>query len=167
MGAPLIAYQMPCRSLVNAQGILRCVRRAGPEAEAARRPEARIDETRPATARNSALRDAMRQYRLAKAQQEESKLAKMRGETIELAVVERRCFEFFRLIRNRLTDWVSRAAPIIAAKAKADEGAVWRAMSEEMRNLQTELSSLDLERAIADMEQDQSADEEEETDSAP
>jgi hypothetical protein len=113
----------------------------------------------PRVGRASALREITERYRLAKAQQEESKLKRMRGETVDLAVVKRRTFGFFRLIRKRLDDWVARAAPIIAAKAQADEGTVRRALSEEMRGLQFELSTLDLNRDLTELEAEDSADE--------
>ena len=89
-------------------------------------------------------------FRWAKAEQEKIKLAKMQGEVIELALIERRAFGFFRLIRKRMDDWVSRASPAIAAKVQADEGAHWRALTTEMRAFQLELSGLDLRRALTE-----------------
>ena len=59
-----------------------------------------------------------------------------------------RSFAFFRTARDRMLAWVSREAPIIAARLHVDEGALWRAMMGEMRKLLAELAAVDTEQAL-------------------
>lgn len=94
-------------------------------------------------------RDPAERFRLARARQEELKLKKMQEELVEVAAVQRRVYALFRLVRDRLDGWVSRSAPIVAAATKADEGTTWRAMSSAMKQLESELASLDFEQALA------------------
>jgi len=78
--------------------------------------------------RTPVLRDPATRFRLARAGQEEIKLAKMRGTVERVAVVKPRVFHLIRGDRDRLLAWVSRVAPLVAAELRVDEGATWRAM---------------------------------------
>ena len=87
---------------------------------------------------------------LARARLEEIKLAKLRGELMDVEEVKRRSFAFCRMVRDRMLAWVSRTAPVIAGRHHLDEGALWRAMMAEMRALLAELANAELTKAIGD-----------------
>ncbi len=92
--------------------------------------------------------DPADRFRLARARQEELKLRRMERELIEVEVVRRRVSAFARLIRDRMDAAVSREAPLGAAHFKLDEGDFWRWLKGMMTRLQTELATLDLDKAL-------------------
>ena len=92
--------------------------------------------------------DPATRFRLAKAQQEEIKLKKLQDAALDVAVVERRVFALFHLLRDRMLGWVSQAAPLIAATIQTDEGQLWRAMTAEMRKLLADFATMDLKAAL-------------------
>lgn len=110
----------------------------------------------PSTDADAAVRadlDPDTRFRLAKARQEEIKLARLREESLDAALVERRVFALFRLVRGRLDAWVSRAAPALgAALGAVDEGTLWRALKAQVGKLQAELAGLDLGEALKQVE---------------
>src|SRR5438445_3914257 len=105
--------------------------------------------TKIADAASSRPRDPADRFRLARARQEESKLRRMERSLIEAEVARRRVFAFVRLIRDRMDAAVSREAPLGAAHFKIDEGDFWRWLKGMMTRLQTELATLDLDKALA------------------
>jgi hypothetical protein len=102
---------------------------------------------------SDAARDATDRYRRAKAQQEELKLALMRGDVIDARTMERRVAAFFRLVRDRIIGFVSRSAATIAAHTavtdgRVDEESLARAMMIEVGKLLRELRSFDPREAL-------------------
>src|SRR5439155_24218908 len=95
-------------------------------------------------ARESApvLRDPATRFRLARAGQEEIKLAKMRGTVERVATVAPRTFHLIRGDRDRLLAWVSRTAPLIAAEIRVDEGTLWRAIQRAVSALLSDVAAL-------------------------
>ncbi len=73
----------------------------------------------------------------------------MERELIEVEVVRRRVFAFARLIRDRMDAAVSREAPLGAAHFQIDEGDFWRWLKGMMTHLQTELATIDFDKALA------------------
>ena len=104
--------------------------------------------TKIADVASSRPRDPADRFRLARARQEELKLRRMERSLIEAEVVRRRVFAFVRLIRDRMDAAVSREAPLGAAHFKIDEGDFWRWLKGMMTRLQTELATLDLDKAL-------------------
>lgn len=86
--------------------------------------------------------DAAERFRLARARQEEIKLAKMRGTVERVAVVKPRLFHLSRGDRDRLLAWVSRTAPLIAAEVHVDEGATWRGLQRAVSTLLDRLAAI-------------------------
>ena len=93
--------------------------------------------------------DARRARELVKLSREALALRKMQRELVEVAAVARRSFHLWRLVRDRQDAWVSRVAPLLAAKFNINEGDFWRALKGEVRKLQEELAGLDLEKMLA------------------
>ena len=93
--------------------------------------------------------DARRARELVKLSREALALRKMQRELVEVAAVARRSFHLWRLVRDRQDAWVSRVAPLLAAKFNVSEGDFWRALKGEVRKLQEELAGLDLEKMLA------------------
>jgi len=88
--------------------------------------------------------DARRARELVKLSREALALRKMQRELVEVAAVARRSFHLWRLVRDRQDAWVSRVAPLLAAKFNVSEGDFWRALKGEVRKLQEELAGLDI-----------------------
>jgi len=100
--------------------------------------------TAPTTASVDCGQDPATRFRLARAGQEELRLAKMRGLVERVAVVKPRVFHLIRGDRDRLLAWVSRAAPLIAAELRVDEGATWRAIQRAVSTLLDRLAAIKL-----------------------
>jgi len=88
----------------------------------------------------------------------------MGGDYLDAKTMERRVFALFRMARDPMTGRVSRAAPSVAAQAvivegQVDDGSLRRAMSGEIRNLQAELATLDLSKALVMEGEDDDGDE--------
>src|SRR5437867_2285122 len=88
--------------------------------------------------------DARRARELVNLSREALALRKMQRELVEVAAVARRSFHLWRLVRDRQDAWVSRVAPLLAAKFNVSEGDFWRALKGEVRKLQEELAGLDI-----------------------
>lgn len=92
-------------------------------------------------------------FRLAKAEQEEIKVKKMRGDSWDAKTGERRVFALIRLIRDRVRGFVAKSAPAIAARVtviegRVQEGSLWREMNEEVRKLLDDLATIDIKKAL-------------------
>ena len=75
-------------------------------------------------------------------------MRRMERSLIEAEVARRRVFAFVRLIRDRMDAAVSREGPLGAAHFKINEGDFWRWLKGMMTRLQTELATLDLDKAL-------------------
>jgi hypothetical protein len=89
-------------------------------------------------------------FRVAKAQQEELKLAKMRHESVDLHEAQRRAFRIIRTWRDIEDASVSREAPLIAARLGVDEGTLWRELKQFMSAVQSACADLDVPKALAE-----------------
>src|SRR5262249_31585412 len=127
-------------------------------AELARRPKQRGGRKRAAIkavrASTTVADTADHRFRLARARLEEIKLAQLRGELMDVEEAKRRCFAFFRTVRDRILAWPARSAPEIAARLHLDEGALWRAMMGEMRAMLAQVATVDLEALATSGEDD-------------
>src|SRR6266852_920779 len=94
---------------------------------------------------------------LVKLSREALALRKMQRELVEVTAVARRSFHLWRLVRDRQDAWVSRVAPLLAARFKLDEGDFWRALKGEVRKFQEELAEIDVEKGLATAPADEEA----------
>ncbi len=101
--------------------------------------------------------DARRARELVKLSREALALRKMQRELVEVTAVARRSFHLWRLVRDRQDAWVSRVAPLLAARFKLDEGDFWRALKGEVRKFQEELAEIDVEKGLATAPADEEA----------
>ena len=81
-------------------------------------------------------------FRLAKARQEEIKLKRMLGQTVDLRAAKQRAFRIIRTWRDAEDAAISREAPLIAARLGVDEGTLWRELRQFMSTVQTACADL-------------------------
>ena len=144
-------HARPCRRKAAAEGCRQGGGRRSPTgARAGIRPSGGHRRGRsPAAARRggghgSLLRRCATRPGAGEAQSRSPRLGKMQRELVEVAAVARRSFHLWRLVRDRQDAWVSRVAPLLAAKFNISEGDFWRALKGEVRKLQEELAGLDI-----------------------
>jgi hypothetical protein len=113
----------------------------------------------PATA---AYRLASERYRLARAEQEELKLERLRESVIDASLARRQVKAIFRAFSERVEVWLSQVSTILALEFGGDERRMAQAMEGPARELLAELRAIDLNRALA-VDADQGEEEEQPT----
>jgi hypothetical protein len=130
-------------------------------AELRRKPKQRGGRQRGGTRRakpaTAGYRLASERYRLARAEQEELKLERLRESVIDASLFRRQVKAIFRAFSERVEAWLSQLGPMVAAEFGGDERRIAQAMEGPARELLAELRAIDVDRALA-MDSDASAD---------
>jgi hypothetical protein len=131
-------------------------------AELRRKPKQRGGRQRGGTTRRAkaatlASRLASERYRLARAEQEELKLERLRESVVDASLFRRQVKTIFRKFLERVEAWLSQLGPMVATESRGDASRMGKAMNVAAQELLAELRAIDVDRALA-MDSDAIAD---------